>query len=94
MNIINKNKGIIVGLVTVFAAAFGLSYWAVNNNNDNNQEPTEQTVVNNPESEDLEEIIVIADKADFAEKANEAAVANQVNAAVKLSEDSDDLPVK
>ena len=54
MNIINKNKGIIVGLVTVFVAAFGLSYWAVNNNNDNNQEATEQTVVNNPESEDLE----------------------------------------
>ena len=40
----------------------------------------------------IEEIVVVAEKPGFAEKVNEAAVANQVNAAQKLSEDSDGVP--
>ena len=100
MQFIKDNKNIFF-LLGVAVVALGL--WAFNGNgiyNSGDEDiaalitelADDQVVADNLSDEPFEEIVIVAEKPGFAEKVNEAAVANQVNAAQKLSDDTDGAP--
>ena len=91
MEFFNKNKNTIFGLTAAVVAVFGIGYWT-HSPSESQEDNTTEVATDKLNHEVIEEIVVVAEKPGFAEKVNEAAVANQVNAAQKLSEDSDGVP--
>ena len=95
MNIINENKGIIIGLIAVFVAAVSYGYWSgytISSPNEVGNQASTEAVSNNPETETLGEIVVVAAEASNAEEDNDAIVAVQVNEAINKAEGTDGLP--
>jgi hypothetical protein len=99
MNIINENKGIIIGLIAVFVVSVSYGYWSgytVSSPNEVSNQTSTEAVSNSPEAETLGEIVVIAaeanNEANNTEEDNEAIVAVQVNEAINQAEGTDGLP--
>ena len=93
---INKNRNVLLGVVAAAVAGFGFFHW-VGDTESLETKNNDESVAESNNDESFEEIVVIGEaksESDFAEKANEAAVKSQVNAAQKLSDDTDGLSEK
>ena len=102
MNIINENKGIILGLIVVFVAAVSYGYWSgyiISSPSEVTNQASTEAVSNGLEDcpgHQIEEIVVVAAEANTeannAEEDNDAIVAVQVNEAINQAEGTDGLP--
>ena len=106
MNIINENKGIILGLIVVFVAAVSYGYWSgyiISSPSEVTNQASTEAVSNGLEDcpgHQIEEIVVVAaeanneanTEANNAEEDNDAIVAVQVNEAINQAEGTDGLP--
>ena len=96
MEFFNDNKNILFGLIAAVVTGIGIVHW-VDFSGDSAQKNDTEAVAEKINDEPFEEIVVVGEaekNSDFAEKVNEAAVNNQVNAAQKLSDDTDGLSEK
>jgi len=96
MEFFSDNKNVLFGLIAAIIMGIGIVHW-VDFSGDPEQKTDAQPVAENTNDEPFEEIIVVGEvekNSDFTEKVNEAAVNNQVNAAQKLSDDTDGLSEK
>ena len=93
MEFFTNNKNVLFGLIAAIIVGVGIVHWA-GFTDDQTQKTDVEVAVDKLTDKNVEEVVVVAEKPDFAEKVNEAAVNNQVNAAQKLSDDTDGLSEK
>ena len=90
MEFFNDNKNVLFGLIAAIIVGVGIVHWA--DFTDVQAQKTDvEVAVDKLADKDVEEVVVVAEDPNFAEKVNEAAINNQVNAAQKLSDDTDGL---
>ena len=93
MEFFTNNKNVLFGLIAAIIVGVGIVHWA--DFTDGQAQKTDvEVAVDKLADKDVEEVVVVAEDPNFAEKANEAAVKSQVNAAQKLSDDTDGLSEK
>ena len=88
MEFFNNNKNAIFGFIAATIVVIGIVHWS-DFSDDQSQNTEVEVAIDNLADKKVQEIIVVSEESDFAEKVNEAAIANQVNAAQKLSDDTD-----
>jgi len=90
MEFFTNNKNVLFGLIAAIIVGVGIVHWA--DFTDGQAQKTDvEVAVDKLADKDVEEVVVVAEDPNFAEKVNEAAINNQVNAAQKLSDDTDGL---
>jgi acylphosphatase len=93
MEFFTNNKNVLFGLIAAIIVGVGIVHWT--GFTDGQAQKTDvEVAIDNLADKNVEEVVVVAEKPDFTEKVNEAAVNNQVNAAQKLSDDTDGLSEK